>query len=186
MVYLIIGLVLAVGLAGYLAWRLVRAIRALEEARDRLHELQKDRAIRQNLQHILDGREAELRKLRSKLRSSEANVQTLENRVSELNLTLFEESGMRILSEKEDGAKRMKMDLMERQLDEANRANRELKEKARAREAELTKQIEALEAEIDRLKNPRGRRAVRRPVKVDGWDQITLDDLIGGDPNTGK
>jgi len=177
--YLIIGLVLAVLAAGFLGWRLVLAKRSLDNWEARCHNLQRDRAIRQNLEHILSGREAELKRLRAKLRQYEADAQALESRASELNLTLFRESGLRILAEKEDGARRMKMDLMERQLDEANRRLREFKAQAEAREGELNAEITRQQAEIDRLKNPRGRRAARHPVHEEGWDQITLDDVLG-------
>ena len=72
MIYLIIALALAVGAAGLLGWRLYGANRALERAESRCRSMQKDRAIRQNLQYMLDGRDEELRRLRGQLREYEA------------------------------------------------------------------------------------------------------------------
>ena len=175
MIYLIIALALAVGAAGLLGWRLYGANRALERAESRCRSMQKDRAIRQNLQYMLDGRDEELRRLRGQLREYEAQAQEMESRASELNLSLFHESGLRILAEKEDGAKRMKMDLMERQLDDANRKLKELRQES-AQERDRLNAIIAKQAErIEQLSAPQPRRAARRNELP---DQISLDDLL--------
>ena len=178
MVYLIVALALALGLAGYLGWRLTAARRALRRAEAECRDLRKDRAIRQNLQRILNARDGEIRRLRERVREFEENAQALEDRASELNLNLFRESGLRILAEKEDGAKRMKMDLLERQLIEAKEALQRQAGAAKAREGELMETIQRQQARIDKLAADRGRRARRTPAE--GLpDQVTLEDILG-------
>lgn len=177
MIFLIIALALAVAAAGILAWRLRNARQALSRAEAACKSLREDRAIRQNLQHILERREAELRRLRAQLRQHEAEAQEMESRASELNLTLFRESGLRILAEKEEGAKRMKMDLMEKQLDEANRRLRAAKAEADESGRALREVIARQSAQIERLTAAQTRRPARRGTELP--NQITLGDILG-------
>ena len=177
MIYLIIALVLAASAAGWLGWRLAAARRALDAAERECKGMRKDRAIRQNLERMLDDRDGEIRRLRARVRQYEADALELENRASELNVHLFRESGLRILAEKEEGAKRMKMELMERQLDEGRATLRREREAARAREVELEAEIDRQQRRIEQLESGRGRRARRTPSES-GLDQVTLDDLL--------
>lgn len=178
LVYLIIALVLAIALAGWLAWRLFSVRQALTHAEQERRDMQKDRAIRQNLQRILNTRDSEIRRLRERLRQYEADAHELESRASELNLNLFRESGLRILAEKEDGAKRMKVELLERQLEEGRAALRQQKAEAKAREEELLDVIDRQQRRIDKLASDKGRRARRTPAES-GLDQVTMDDILG-------
>ena len=182
LLYLIIALVLVLGAAGYLGWRLRGTARALKQARAHCREMEQDRAIRQNLQHVLDGRIAENRRLKARLRKLEDQLKEAEQQAHDLNLNLFHESGLRILKEKEEGARRMKLDLLERQLDEANRKLREQAESQRAGEAMLQQIIADKQEEIDRLNAAQLRRGSRR--RAEGLpNQVTLSDLLGeGEP----
>ena len=178
LLYLIIALVLALGAAGYLGWRLYATAQALRQARAHCREMEQDRAIRQNLQQLLDSRIAENRKLKSRLRRTEDSLHEMEQQAHDLNLNLFHESGLRILKEKEEGARRMKLDLLERQLDEANRKLREQAESQRAGEAMLQQIIADKQEEIDRLNAAQLRRGNRR--RAEGLpNQVTLSDLLG-------
>ena len=181
LIYLIIGVVLLAALAGYLFWRLNAAEQACARAEAECRNMKKDRAIRRNLQHILNARDAEIKRLREELRQHEADAQALENRTSELNLTLFHESGLRILAEKEESAKRMKMALMERQLEASQEMLRQCRQEAKEREAGLNEIIDQQRERIERLTSARGRRARWNPADS-GLDQVTLDDLLGGAP----
>ena len=180
MVYAIIGLVLAALAAGWLWWR-NRALRGeLDRARARCRALQKDRAIRQNLQHVLEGREAEIKRLRAKVADYEADVQEMETRTTDLNMDLFRESGLRILAEKEDGARRLKMEQLEKDLESARQALRTSEAEARAREEKLKAEIDDKQAEIERIRAAHARRAARRAQLENGLlDQVTLDDILG-------
>lgn len=177
MLYLIIALVLAAAGAGFLGWRFYGANQALRRARAQCREMEQDRAIRQNLQHLLDGRIAENRKLKSRLRKTEDELRQMEQQAQDLNLNLFHESGMRILKEKEEGARRMKLDLLEKQLDEANEKLRRQAEESRETEAMLRQIIADKDAEIDRLTQAQTRRASRR--RAEGLpNQVTISDLM--------
>lgn len=177
MIYIIIALVLIAAAAGYLGWRLYVTARALKRAEAECREMEKDRAIRQNLQHLLDGRIAENRKLKSRLRRTEDALHDMEQQANSLNLNLFHESGLRILKEKEEGARRMKLDLLERQLDEANRKLRQQAEEYRASEEMLQQIISEKQKEIDKLTAAQARRAIRR--RAEGLpNQVTLNDLM--------
>lgn len=162
MVYMIIALCLAVAGAGYLGWRLYLATRALRRSERQVQELQQDRAIRQNLQHMLDGRNAEVKRLRARLRKREDELDALEKQTSELNLNLFHESGLRILREKEEGARRMKLELMEKQLDDLRAQLRAQRMDAEADVTRLTGIIVDQQARIDRLTAAAARRAARK------------------------
>ena len=119
LIYAIIALVALVGLSAWLIWRCLALRSALAKSQSRCHELQRDRAIRQNLQHVLERREAEIHRLRARVTAFENDYQEMESRATDLNMHLFQESGRRILAEKEDGVKRMKMEQLEQQLAEA-------------------------------------------------------------------
>ena len=186
LIYLIIALVLAVAAAGVLGWRLYMTAQALKAAERDREELQQDRAIRENLENILEKRSAEVKRLRGRLRQQEAELDDLERQISDMNINLFHESGLRILREKEEGARRMKMDLMEKQLDDANRKLREQKAAAQADEARMTaiiaeqqQTIERLNAKVTKLSGPQSRRA--RKAQDGLPNQMTLSDLIGED-----
>ena len=177
--YAIIAAALLAALAGWLAWRLVRLRGDLERAEQRVRALQKERAQRQNLQHVCDSRAAEIRRLRERVARYEADVQEMETRASDLNMDLFRESGLRILAEKEDGAKRLKMDQLERQLEDARRRLKARDEEARQTEAQLRGEIERQQAENERIRAAHARRAARRAqLESAPLDQVTLDDIL--------
>ena len=185
MIYLMIALAVALVGAGFLGWRLYRAAKALSAAEDRCRLLQKERAQRENLQMILDSRTAENRRLKGRLRRLEEDMDAMEQEASELNLNLFHESGLRILREKEEGARRMKLDLMERQLDEANAKLKQERQLSQENAARLNEIISEQKQTIDELNQtieqfnaptPQPRRAARRREGLP--NQVTLDDLL--------
>lgn len=184
MIYMIICLLLLAGLAGWLGWRLYEARRALARSGAEYRELEQDHAIRQNLQRILDARDGEIRRLKQRLRQYEEQARALEDQTSQLNLTLFHESGLRILAEKEDGAKRMKLALLERQLDEANASLRQARAAAADRERALQEIVDQQNRQLDRQAADRGRRA-RRARQEAELDQVTINDLLGTVPDGG-
>ena len=177
LVYMIIALCLAVAGAGYLGWRLYLATRALRRSERQVQELQQDRAIRQNLQHMLDGRNAEVKRLRARLRKREDELDALEKQTSELNLNLFHESGLRILREKEEGARRMKLELMEKQLDDLRAQLRAQRMDAEADVTRLTGIIVDQQARIDRLTAAAARRAARKRQEALP-DQMTMNEIL--------
>lgn len=180
MLYMIIALVLAVAAAGYLGWRLYGTTQTLRRSEEQRREMEQDRAIRQNLQHLLDSRISENRKLRSRLRRTEDALHDMEQQAHDLNLNLFHESGLRILKEKEEGARRMKLDLLERQVDETNKKLRRQAEEYRASEEMLQQIIREKQDEIDRLTAAQSRRGNRR--RAEGLpNQVTLTDLFNTD-----
>lgn len=180
LLYIIIALVAAVGAAGYMAWRFYGTAQALKQSEDQRREMEQDRAIRQNLQHLLDSRIAENRRLKARLRKTEEDLHEMERQAHDLNLNLFHESGLRILKEKEEGARRMKLDLLEKQLDEANRRLRRQAEEYRASEEMLQQIIAEKQEEIDRLAAAQSRRGSRR--RAEGLpNQVTITDLLDGD-----
>ncbi|MBR1560215.1 MAG: hypothetical protein IJ646_08255 [Clostridia bacterium] len=174
---MIIALCLAVAGAGYLGWRLYLATRALRRSERQVQELQQDRAIRQNLQHMLDGRNAEVKRLRARLRKREDELDALEKQTSELNLNLFHESGLRILREKEEGARRMKLELMEKQLDDLRAQLRAQRMDAEADVTRLTGIIVDQQARIDRLTAAAARRAARKRQEALP-DQMTMNEIL--------
>lgn len=183
MIYLIIALAVVAAGAGYLGWRLFHTSKALGLVEARCRSLQKERAQRENLQMILDSRNAENRRLRSRLRRLETDMSSMAQQTSELNLNLFHESSLRILREKEEGATRMKIDLMEKQLDELNRKLRLERQQARDNAARLNQVIEEQQQtieeqrqSIEKLTAPQPRRAVRRRDSLP--NQITLDEVL--------
>ena len=177
MIYMAIALAVVAALAGYLGWRLYVTAMALKRRTLECREMEQDRAIRQNLQYVLDGRIAENRRLKARLRKMEDQLHELEQQTHDLNMNLFHESGLRILREKEEGARRMKLDLMERQLDEANHKLRQQAEEYRRSEDMLQQIIAEKQTEIDRLTAAQTRRATRR--RTDSLpNQVTLSDLM--------
>lgn len=203
LIYAIIALVLAVGLCAWLAWRGHALKQELDKAHQRNQALREDRAIRQNLQRVLDRREAEIRRLRARIAAFESDYHEMESRASDLNVSLFKESGLRILAEKEDGVKRMKMEQLEQQLaaardklkaqEEAAEANLrqalEARDTAAAKtEAQLRGEIARLNEEIRKRDNEIGRlqtlnaRRLARKAQADGAGsgQVTLEEVMGG------
>ena len=178
MIYMAIALAVIAALAGYLGWRLYVTAMALKRRTLECREMEQDRAIRENLQFVLDGRIAENRRLKGRLRKMEDQLREMEQQAHDLNLNLFHESGLRILKEKEEGARRMKLDLMERQLDEANRKLKQQAEEYRKSEEMLQQIISEKQEEIDKLNAAQIRRATRR--RTDSLpNQVTLNDLMG-------
>lgn len=201
LIYAIIALVLAVGLCAWLAWRCHALKQALDKAQARNQALREDRAIRQNLQRVLDRREAEIRRLRARVAAFESDFQEMESRASDLNMSLFKESGLRILAEKEDGVKRMKMEQLEQQLaaardrlkaqaeadEEKLRTQLQAHDTAAARtEAQLRGEIARLNEEIHKRDNEIGRlqtlnaRRLARKAQADSANpnQVTLEDVL--------
>lgn len=190
MIYAIIALVALAALCGWLVWRLIALRKALEKARARNQSLREDRAIRQNLQHVLERREAEIHRLRARVTAYEKDFQEMESRASDLNMSLFKESGLRILAEKEDGVKRMKMEQLEHQLAEARNRLKDQEAKSRdalekqAAQAEadaeaLRQEIASRDAEISRLQTLNARRLAKKAQQDSGGlDQMTIDDIL--------
>lgn len=185
LIYAIIASVALAGLCAWLIWRYAALKEALEKANARNRALREDRAIRQNLQRLLDKREAEIRRLRARVTAYESDVQEMESRASDLNMSLFKESGLRILAEKEDGVKRMKMEQLEQQLAESGKKLRDQQARADARlrdelqrrdeaaaktEAELRGQIARLSAEAER-----SQQALREQIAAREAQIVTRD-----------
>ena len=198
LIYAVIALVALAVAAAWLCWRCLSLRKALARSQARCHELQKERAIRQNLQQVLDRREADIRRLRAKMATYENDYHEMESHASDLSVSLFRESGLRILAEKEDGAKRLKMEQLEQQLadmrdklrrkeaqrqEEAGQAARreqQLREDMAAQQARLQEEIDKQESEINRLRTINARRLARRTQSDNGTlDQVTLDDILG-------
>ena len=199
LVYAIIALVVLAAASAWLCWHCYTLRKALTKARSRCQELQKDRAIRQNLQQVLERRESEIRRLRGVIAGYEQDIREMESRASDLNMSLFQESGLRILAEKEDGAKRLKMDQLEQQLEALRKKLREQADRAAEREEQLRaelaahdaaaaereeqlrQQITAQEEEINRLRTINARRLARK-TQVEGVKigQVTMDDVLAG------
>ena len=179
MLYAIIALAVLAALAGWLIWRCVSLRKALARARQRCQSLQQDRAIRQNLQQLLDRREAEIRRLRARMASFESDYQEMQNRASDLNVSLFRESGLRILAEKEDGAKRLKMEQLEQQISDSRRKLREQQAESAETVRRMQDLISTQEKEIARLRQANARRMKKNADPVLA-NQVTLDDLLDG------
>ena len=183
MIYAIIALVALAALCGWLIWQLIALRKALEKARARNQSLREDRAIRQNLQHVLERREAEIHRLPKP-------VFGINGSGMHVNMSLFRESGLRILAEKEDGVKRMKMEQLEHQLAEARNRLKDQEAKSRdalekqAAQAEaeaeaLRKEIADRDAEISRLQTLNARRLAKKAQQDGGGlDQMTIDDIL--------
>ena len=179
MAFLIIGLILVTAFAGWMTRQYMKLRRELAKMDARCRDLQKQRAIRQNLQRICDGRGDEIRRLRAREAEHVAAIRELEDKASELNVSLFRESGLRILAEKEDGARQMRMELMEKQLNEARAQLKAQEEQAAGSEQMYQNIIAERDAEIARLQTAQARRAARRARSDTALDQISLDDIMG-------
>ena len=191
MIYAIIAVVALAGVCAWLAWYCSTLRQALEKANARVRQMKEDRAIRQNLQHVLDRREAEIRRLRARVTAFESDYHEMESRATDLNMHLFQESGRRILAEKEDGVKRMKMEQLEQQLSDTRQALKDEVARhdaaAAQTEAELREEIARLgeeitkrDNEIGRLQTLNARRLARRQqAENGGLDQVTIEDLLG-------
>lgn len=179
MVYILIGLLLMLAGIAVAVWFACqnRALReAAAQVEDHAEELKREQAIRRNLQRICDRRGAELNRVRGTIAGYEADIKDLEGQLSQLNVQLFQESGRRILAEKDEGARRIKLDLADRQLAEAEQKLRA----ARAVEAELREALAQRDAEIEKLKAAKARRAPRKQSDPLESGQITVEELLGG------
>lgn len=172
---------LSVLLAVYGVWitsryrGLVRLRQSLSETEQ---ELQRQKLLKQNLERICDKRGAELRRLRAVNARQAQTLQELEEKTSQLNVTMFRESGLRILAEKEDGARRMKMELMERQLVETRKALKEQEMQSRGAEEMYQAIIAEKDQQISKLQAAHARRAKAR-AKAEGIpDQISMEELL--------
>ena len=178
---MIIALVALAGLCAWLVWRWLSLRSALSRARAQVSQLQRDRAIRQNLQNVLERREAEIRRLRSRMEAFESDYHEMESRASDLNVSLFRESGLRILAEKEDGAKRLKMEQLEKEAAAARRKLREQQAEAAETVRRMQDLISTQEKEIARLRQANARRLKRGALDPVITNQISLDDIMGGE-----
>ena len=186
---MILGLLMLLAGIGVAAWfalqnRELREAAARGRGEDHAEELRREQAIRRNLQRICDRRSAEVQKLHGQIRESQEKVQELENQITQLNVNLFQESGRRILAEKDEGARRMRQELADKQLADAQRKLRQQQEDARKREAELLETIEGLQAEVERMQTRRARHSTRRPPTAPD-NQITMDELLGSGDSRG-
>lgn len=178
LIYVVVALVILLILTAWLIWRCRKLHIALNRAQDSVRELQKDRAIRQNLQHVLERREAEIRRLRSRMADFESDYHEMESRASDLNVSLFRESGLRILAEKEEGANRMKLEQLEQQVSEGRRKLRRQQDEAAETVRRLQDLISTQEKEIARLRQANARRLRRTSTDPVLDNQITLDDVL--------
>ena len=179
MLYAIIALVALVILAAWLIWQCVNLRTALGKSRSRVQELQSDRAIRQNLQHVLERREAEIRRLRGRIAAFESDYQEMENRASDLNMSLFRESGLRILAEKEEGANRLKLEQLEKQVSDGRKKLKQQQDEAAETIRRMQDLINSQEKEIARLRQANARRIKKSPADSMLENQITLADVLG-------
>lgn len=153
------------------------------EARNR--ELQRLRIMRQNLERLCDGRGAEISRLRTLQAEQAAEIRALEGKTSELNVSLFNESGLRILAEKEEGARRMKMEQLEKEFSALHRRLREQEIQTRNAEEMYQSIIREKDMEIAKLQAAHARRTKAKvKMATGGLDQICLDDLLTGKPQT--
>ena len=197
MIFMIIGLVLLAAAVAGLAWQNYRLRDRLAQSDARCRAMQRDRDIRRNLQHICNARAEEIRRLRESLEIRKADYAALEDELEELKVSLFNETGRRIVAEKEDGARNLKMDTMERELNAARQKLRERDVQARAEQEELRETIRVQARELERLQNLQNQgaqaqnaplapsasansRRVRRAKAEVALDQVTLDDILNG------
>lgn len=178
LLYAIIALVALTGLSAWLIWRCVSLRQGLTKARARCQALQRDRAIRQNLQQVLERREAEIRRLRNRIAAFESDYHEMETRASDLNVSLFRESGLRILAEKEDGAKRLKMEQLEQQVSDARRKLKEQQDEAAETVRRMQDLISSQEKEIARLRQVNARRLKRTAAEPALANQVTLEEIL--------
>lgn len=175
MVYILIGLLLMLAGIAVGVWfayqnRMLRESAAQVE--DHAEELRREQAIRRNLQRICDRRGAELNRVRGSIHRYEEDIRELEGQISQLNVQLFNESGRRILAEKDEGVRRIKLDLADKQLAEAEQKLQGHRET----ESQLRAIIAEQDQEIERLRTGRARRARRPDAPENG--QITLEEVL--------
>ena len=173
MLYAIIALVALVILAAWLVWRCRTLHVSLTRTQAHLQKMQKEHAIRQNLQQVLDRRELEIRRLRQQLEKYESDFQEMENRASDLNMSLFRESGLRIL------ANRLKVEQLEKQVSDGRKKLRQQQDESAETIRRMQDLIASQEKEIARLRQANSRRIKKPPVESTLKDQITLDDVLG-------
>ena len=179
LIYAIIALVALAGTCAWLAWRCVSLRRELGKAQSRAQQLMRDRAIRQNLQQVLERREAEIRRLRGRIEEYENDWQEMQDRNNDLNVSLFRESGLRILAEKEEGANRLKVEQLEQQVSDARKKLRQQQDESAETLRRMQDLISTQEKEIARLRQANARR-IKKPSPGDPLleNQVTLDDLL--------
>ena len=178
MVYAIIALAALVILAVWLIWRCWTLRTTLTKTQAHLQQMQKERAIRQNLQHVLERREAEIRRLRQRMDVYENDFQEMETRASDLNMSLFRESGLRILAEKEEGANRLKLEQLEKQVSDGRKKLRQQQDESAETIRRMQELIDSQEKEIARLREANARR-LKRPARDSALEnQVTLTDLL--------
>jgi len=179
LLYAIIALVALVILTAWLIWRCRTLHVTLTRTQTHLQQMQKEKARRQNLQQVLERREAEIRRLRQRLDAYESDFQEMENRTSDLNMSLFRESGLRILAEKEEGANRLKLEQLEKQVSDGRKKLRQQQDESAETVRRMQDLINSQEKEIARLRQANARR-IKKPAADTGLEnQITLDDVLG-------
>ena len=179
MLYMIIALVALVILAAWLIWQCRNLHVNLTKTQAHLQQMNNERARRQNLQQVLERREAEIRRLRRRLDTFESDIQEMESRTSDLNMSLFRESGLRILAEKEEGANRLKLEQLEKQVSEGRRKLRQQQDESAETIRRMQDLINTQEKEIARLRQANARRIKRPAADSQLENQITLDDVLG-------
>lgn len=186
MLFLTIMIILLAAFSSWMIWKCMQLSGKVRQLEERTRELPRLKAIRQNLERMCEGRGAEIRRLRGCLAEQNATVRELEEKASSLNVSLFNESGLRILAEKEEGARRMKMAQLEKELSEARKQLRERETQAQNSELMYQTIIKEKDAEIVRLQAAHARRAkVKAKAATGGLDQISLDDILTMNKETG-
>ena len=179
MLYAIIALVALVILSAWLIWRCWTLHVTLTKTQAHLQLMQKEKARRQNLQQVLERREAEIRRLRQRMEAYESDFQEMESRTSDLNMSLFKESGRRILAEKEEGANRLKLEQLEKQVSDTRKRLRQQQDESAEAIRRMQDLINSQEKEIARLRQANARRIKKPAVDTGLENQITLDDVLG-------
>ena len=179
LIYVILALSALAVLAAWLIYRCRKLRLGLNRAQAQLQSLQRDRAIRQNMQQVLERREAEIRRLKARLADFETDYQEMESRASDLNVSLFRESGLRILAEKEEGANRLKLEQLEKQAADLRRRMRQQQDEAAETVRRMQDLISTQEKEIARLRQVNARRLKRQNGEGALENQITLDEILG-------
>ena len=183
LIYAVIGLVLLAILAAVLAVQNYGLRDMLAKSEARWRATQRDRDIRKNLQHICDARESEIHRLRGVIMRQKDDYAALEKELSQTRVELFDESGRRLMAEKDEAARRMRMELMEREASDASRRLRERDQEARAEAEELRATVRKQAEEIEKLQGllnpPQGSRRVRR-ARTELENQVSMEELLGG------
>ena len=182
LVYAIIGLVLLAIAVAVLAVQNYGLRDMLAQSEARLRSAQHDREIRRNLQRICTARQDEIRRLRETIRGQKEDYAALESELSQTRVELFNESGRRLVAEKEEATRRMRAELMEREMDDAGRRLKQRDLEAREEADRLWNIIHNQAEEIEKLKAqlnpPQASRRARR-ARTELKDQVTMDDLLG-------